>query len=733
MDNMKYHTIPSSDEMNHIQNEFNDMKHIHIQQQQQEQQQRQQQQQQQHQQQQQQQQHHVVDICDTSDITDHKYWNKEFSSDGFNNKIKYNEIEKEDSKTERKENTPKRIKIDMSDENNSRGGLGSAVGMRKIESYFAPNQGDNSTATVQASKLPSKTVSECEAITPTQEKSSSAANSHTSSDRTSNKDMSSLISSSMLNSAEWKKQNESLKLAKEKAEQKVLRLESELKSQFERHRLLEERSTKLCTALEDVYRLMAQQDMRRKRDRLAADCVRLGKIYTVRTSPTAIGEVWEEGYALKDLNARTSELVYRREELEKRRNRLKTTKKKHSAATKKMPDGIDEDEGCHGMSELDITTEESAVRMHMEQLRRDESALLEEKRLLESEKAAHQKELKLSMSADRSRFTKDLPCLHKRYLLLSLLGRGGFSEVWKALDLVELNEVAVKIHQLNPAWSQSRKQSYIKHVRREYTIHRDLDHPRVVKLFDVFEIDVNTFATVLELCRGTDLDEKLKTMKTLPEKDAKTIVMQIVAGLRYLNAPQDNTEVQGGGVQPAMPSRKRSIIHFDLKPANILFDNMGDVKITDFGLSKILEEADEQTSVELTSQGAGTYWYLPPECFGRGDSPPRISSKVDVWSLGVIFFQMLYGRRPFGEGKSQEKLLSEGIMRNATQVEFPQENNSKSSSSMLVSSNSPSGFQKVSEEAKDLIRACLTYDQQHRPDVMSICQHPYLRQSQKKS
>ena len=51
-----------------------------------------------------------------------------------------------------------------------------------------------------------------------------------------------------------------------------------------RHRLLEERSTKLCTALEDVYRLMAQQDMRRKRDRLAADCVRLGKIYTVRTS-----------------------------------------------------------------------------------------------------------------------------------------------------------------------------------------------------------------------------------------------------------------------------------------------------------------------------------------------------------------------------------------------------------------------------------------------------------------
>jgi len=137
---------------------------------------------------------------------------------------------------------------------------------------------------------------------------------------------------------------------------------------------------------------------------------------------------------------------------------------------------------------------------------------------------------------------------------------------------------------------------------------------------------------------------------------------------------------------------------------------MGDVKITDFGLSKIIDETNEGTSLELTSQGAGTYWYLPPECFTKDNNnnsnnnnhhhnmPPRISSKVDVWSAGIIFFQMLYGYRPYGEGKTQEHVWSENLIYRANQVEFP--NDSKAP--------------KVSEEAKDLIRACLTRDQRYR-------------------
>jgi tousled-like kinase len=287
--------------------------------------------------------------------------------------------------------------------------------------------------------------------------------------------------------------------------------------------------------------------------------------------------------------------------------------------------------------------------------------------------------------------------LHDRYILHRLLGKGGFSEVWRAYDLIELREVAVKIHQLDPRWPDSKKENYTKHVSREYEIHRNVRHPRIVSLYDVFEIDNNSFATVLECCKGTDLDALLKQKKTLPERDARAILLQILTGMRYLS-------------QPSSDGTRQGIIHYDLKPGNILFDEFGDAKITDFGLSKIVDTPDPAESMELTSQGAGTYWYLPPECFITNEKV-RISNKVDVWSIGVIYFQMLFGTRPFGEGKSQDKLLSDHTMLNADNVDFP--------------SHTP-----VSETAKGFIRQCLMYDQAFRPTVGQLCENPYVLKNQ---
>ena len=183
-------------------------------------------------------------------------------------------------------------------------------------------------------------------------------------------------------------------------------------------------------------------------------------------------------------------------------------------------------------------------------------------------------------------------------MLTNLLGRGGFSEVYKAFDLKDYKEVVIKLHRLHSHWSEERKLGYQKHASREYQIHCKLEHQNIVKLSDVFTIDSDCFATVMEYCPGNDLDQLLQVSKTLPEKEARLVMVQMLAGLHYLN------------------TRQQKVIHYDLKPANILFTQDGLVKITDFGLSKIMDD-ETGSDMELTSQGAGTYWYLPPECFKK--------------------------------------------------------------------------------------------------------------------
>lgn len=97
----------------------------------------------------------------------------------------------------------------------------------------------------------------------------------------------------------------------------------------------------------------------------------------------------------------------------------------------------------------------------------------------------------------------------------------------QAFDLENCREVACKIHQLNSHWTEERKRSYIRHAIREYNIHKTLVHPNVVRLYDIFEIDNNSFCTILEYCEGHDLDEYLKEQGTLSEREARVITAQV--------------------------------------------------------------------------------------------------------------------------------------------------------------------------------------------------------------
>ncbi|XP_039297024.1 serine/threonine-protein kinase tousled-like 2 [Nilaparvata lugens] len=347
-----------------------------------------------------------------------------------------------------------------------------------------------------------------------------------------------------------------------------------------------------------------------------------------------------------------------------------------------------------GLTVQEYYEADEILKLRQSALKKEDADLQLEMEKLERERNLHIRELKRIHNEDQSRFNNHA-VLHDRYLLLMLLGKGGFSEVHKAFDLKEQRYVACKVHQLNKDWKEDKKANYIKHAIREYNIHKALDHPRVVKLYDVFEIDPNSFCTVLEYCDGHDLDFYLKQHKTIAEREARSIVMQVVSALKYLN------EI------------KPPVIHYDLKPGNILLTEgnvCGEIKITDFGLSKVMDEENYNPDhgMDLTSQGAGTYWYLPPECFVVGKSPPKISSKVDVWSVGVIFYQCLYGKKPFGHNQSQATILEENTILKATEVQF-------------------AAKPTVSNEAKGFIRCCLAYRKEDRIDVFALSRHEYLQ------
>lgn len=159
--------------------------------------------------------------------------------------------------------------------------------------------------------------------------------------------------------------------------------------------------------------------------------------------------------------------------------------------------------------------------------------------------------------------------------------------------------------------------SFLRHALREYNIHKALDHPRVVKLYDVFEIDANSFCTVLEYCDGHDLDFYLKQHKTIPEREARSIIMQVGDKLRvgWIGSAFVNplSSLQVVSALKYLNEIKPPVIHYDLKPGNILLTEgnvCGEIKITDFGLSKVMDEENYNPDhgMDLTSQGAGTYW-----------------------------------------------------------------------------------------------------------------------------
>ena len=290
----------------------------------------------------------------------------------------------------------------------------------------------------------------------------------------------------------------------------------------------------------------------------------------------------------------------------------------------------------------------------------------------------------------KSAFCKEKwPLVHDRYQSLSLLGSGGFGEVYKCFDLETNEYVALKVIDLTEKVKESEaRMAVMEKLKSEYGIQKQLKHANIVKFHNLLQSSEKIIFE-LEYCSGVELSVYLRKHHCIDEAEARAIIRQLFSVLNYFFG------------------LKEKVIHFDLKPSNIMLCQ-GVVKLLDFGMSRVMPDNDD-TKMELTSQGPGTLYYLPPETFG---DQPVASCKVDVWSAGVIFYELLYGRKPYCHGIPQEEIFNKQLILTEKKPEFP--------------ASSPTN-RKISKQAQQFIELCLRRDPHERPTPAEAYSHAYLQ------
>lgn len=239
--------------------------------------------------------------------------------------------------------------------------------------------------------------------------------------------------------------------------------------------------------------------------------------------------------------------------------------------------------------------------------------------------------------------TTQLPQLE----VVELLGYGGMGAVYKARQKSLDRVVALKIIKADLASVQG----FADRFAREAKALARLNHPNIVGVHDFGEVN-GQFYLVMEFVDGTDLRRLMATKELKPEQ-AISIVPQICEALQYAH---DN-----------------GIVHRDIKPENILFDSRGQVKIADFGLAKLLGDSGRDHELTATNQVMGTLKYMAPE---QMEGAASIDHRADIYSLGVVFYELLTGDVPLGrfvapsEKAAIDQRLDEIVMR-ALERELP--------------------------------------------------------------
>jgi calcium/calmodulin-dependent protein kinase I len=264
--------------------------------------------------------------------------------------------------------------------------------------------------------------------------------------------------------------------------------------------------------------------------------------------------------------------------------------------------------------------------------------------------------------------------IRDQYELGKELGSGTFSTVRVAKHKATGRDVAVKI--IDKANVDTSKEA----LRTEVQILMRVEHPNIVKLFEIYESPRKVYL-VMELLQGGELFDRIVNVypNGYSERDASIIIYKLVSAIDYLHT--------------------RGIVHRDLKPENLLYVSdspAADIKITDFGLAKIMRDDD------MLKTACGTPSYVAPEVLlnqGYGEA-------VDLWSIGVVMYVILCGYPPFFSESTPE--LFDQICEGSFQFQSPYWDN-------------------VSTSAKDLISRLLQVDPTKRFTTKQVLNHPWIK------
>lgn len=204
--------------------------------------------------------------------------------------------------------------------------------------------------------------------------------------------------------------------------------------------------------------------------------------------------------------------------------------------------------------------------------------------------------------------------INDRYEIIRSIGEGGMANVYLGYDTILDRNVAVKILR----GDLSNDEKFVRRFQREALSASSLAHPNIVEVYDVGE-DNGLYYIVMEYIEGKTIKQLLKKRGSLTISEAIDIMLQLTDGMAH--------------------AHNSYIIHRDLKPQNVMIKDDGQIKITDFGIAMALNS----TQLTQTNSVMGSVHYLPPEqASGKG-----CTAKSDIYSMGIIFYELLSGSLPF--------------------------------------------------------------------------------------